>query len=162
MKRITFVFFTILLFSVACSSNENRELVLPDDIPDVVQLSDFDNLDWGKNAKEFGEHGVIGNENKSGVIGADAPSLNGQKWMWHLWGIENPEETKLTVVGLHQASGTVQQILTSGWMLPLAGENNGADAHTPSSVQFKEKGKWMIMLYTNDSLFDTLVFDISE
>lgn len=51
-------------------------------------------------------------------IGADAPSLNTQKGMWHFWGINNPSKTKLTVVGCHKES-TVHKILTEGWTTGL-------------------------------------------
>ncbi|WP_391203309.1 hypothetical protein [Psychrobacillus sp. L4] len=83
---------------IGCTSND---MDLPEGIPDFVQESDFEGIDWDKKAETFNEN-IIGNENKSGVIGADAPSLNGQKWMWHLWGIENPRQTELTVVGYHK------------------------------------------------------------
>ena len=105
---------------------------------------------------------MIGNENKSGVIGADMPSLEiNQKWMWHLWGIENPGN-RLTVVGFHRETGTVHQILTTGWTIGLGGENNGADAHTPSNVNIPKAGEWAILLYTDGELFDVLVYEINE
>jgi hypothetical protein len=90
---------------------------------------------------------IIGNNKKSGVIGADMPSINiNQKWMWHLWGIENPRETiELTDVGFHRETETVHQILTTpNWTIGLGGENNGADAHTPSSVNIPLAGEWAI------------------
>ncbi|MGE7186853.1 hypothetical protein ACQKKK_23680 [Peribacillus sp. NPDC006672] len=50
------------------------------------------------------------------------PSINiTQKWMWHLWVIENPKETNLTVVGFHKETGTVKQILITGWTIGLGG-----------------------------------------
>ncbi|MDQ0413374.1 MULTISPECIES: hypothetical protein [Mesobacillus] len=82
--------------------------------------------------------------------------------MWHLWGIENPNETKLTVVGFHRETGTVHQILTTGWTIELGGENNGADAHAPSSVSNSMAGKWAILLYVDGKLFDVLVYNIKE
>lgn len=86
---------------------------------------------------------IIGNENKSGVIGADMPIINiNQKWMWHLWGVEEPLETDLTVVGFHRDTRTVHQIITTGWTIGLGGENNGADAHAPSSVNIPKSGEW--------------------
>lgn len=164
-RPMLLVLFSMLLVMVACTSKEtvNRKIVLPEDIPNFVQESDFENIDWERKAIEFGDRGIIGNENKSGVIGADMPSLSvNQKWMWHLWGIENPTETTLTVVGFHKETGTVHQILTMGWTIALGGENNGADAHTPSSVRIPKSGEWAMVLYTDDELFDTLVYEINE
>ncbi|MBX9976046.1 DUF4871 domain-containing protein [Cytobacillus firmus] len=135
-------------------------IILPEDIPDFVQVSDFDTIDWERKAVEFGDRGIIGNENKSGVIGADMPSLNGQKWMWHLWGVEDAE---LTIVGFHKESQTVHKVLNGmGWTIRAYGPNNGADAHTPSSVKIPKKGEWAILLYVDGKLFDQLIYDINE
>ena len=153
----------MIFLVVGCSPNEKIEskLILPEDIPGFVEESDFEKIDWDKKAVPFNDN-IIGNENKSGVIGADAPSLSDQKWMWYLWEIENPEATKLTVVGLHRETGTVHQILTTGWAINLAGENNGADAHAPSSVKISKSGEWAILLYIDEKLFDELVYEIKE
>jgi hypothetical protein len=47
-------------------------------------------------------------------------------------------------------------------MIGLGGENNGADAHTPSSVNILKAGEWAILLYTDGKLFDILVYEINE
>ncbi|PAE24959.1 MULTISPECIES: hypothetical protein [Bacillaceae] len=147
--------------SIEIPVRQGASITLPEDIPDFVQESDFDTIDWERKAVEFGDRGIIGNENKSGVIGADMPSLNGQKWMWHLWGVENAD---LTIVGFHKESQTVHPILTNGmgWTIRAYGPINGADAHTPSSVKFPKKGEWAILLYVDGELFDELIYDINE
>lgn len=72
---------SMLFVVVACSSEETKEtnILLPESIPSFVQESDFTKIDWERKAVEFGDGRIIGNENKSGVIGADMPTLNGQK-----------------------------------------------------------------------------------
>lgn len=163
LKSKVFIILCIIFGVVGCSPIETVEskLTLPEDIPEFVEESDFEKIDWDKKAVTFNDN-IIGNKNKSGVIGADAPSLSSQKWMWHLWGIENPVATKLTVVGLHRETGTVHQILTTGWTINLAGKNNGADAHAPSSVKIPKAGEWAMLLYTDEKLFDELVYEINE
>lgn len=136
-----------------------NKMKFPDSLPSYVQEKDFEEIDWNKKAVQFGRN-MIGNENKSGVIGADMPSLNGQKWMWHLWGVYNNPD--LTVVGYHRETGTIHPILQHDWTLKMAGELNGADAHIPSSVKIPEPGEWAILLYTNGELFDILIYDIRE
>ncbi|WP_158735949.1 hypothetical protein [Alteribacillus sp. YIM 98480] len=150
----------ILLISAGCTSNET--VILPEDIPNYVQESDFEKIDWERNAQEFGDRGVIGNENKSGVIGADLPSVDRQKWMWHLWGVKNPETVDLTIVGFNKETETVHQILVNGWTGEIAGANNGADAHMPSNVEVPKTGEWAMLLYADGDLFDILFYDISE
>ena len=130
-------------------------------IPDFVEESDFEIIDWENKAVLFDDN-IMGNENKSGVIGADMPSLTPQKWMWHLWGVNDPTNTKLTVVGFHKESQTIHQITTNGWNIPLAGPNNGADAHAPSTVKVPKPGEWAMFLYVDEKLFDILVYDINE
>ena len=155
------IFLTLLLLVSGCSQKEESILKLPEDIPDFVKETDFDSIDWDHKAVRLSDH-MIGNENKSGVIGIDMPSLQTQKWMWHLWGLENPVNKKFTVIGYHREMGTVHQVLTSGWTIGLSGENNGADAHTPSNVQIPEAGEWAFLQYIEGELFDTLVYKITE
>ncbi|KHF38563.1 hypothetical protein [Halalkalibacter okhensis] len=157
-------FYGDVIMSVREKTVDNK-LSLPKTIPNYVQESDFAAIDWERKAVEFGDRGIIGNENKSGVIGADMPTLNGQKWMWHLWGVDNAE---LTVVGFHKETQTIHQVLYNGpggdsyWTRQAVGENNGADAHMPSNIALPKKGEWAFLLYTNDELFDILVYDINE
>ncbi|MCR2823633.1 hypothetical protein [Lederbergia panacisoli] len=139
-----------------------EETFLPINIPNFVQKSDFEKIDWNQKAVYI-DHNILGNENKSGVIGADMPSVNiNQKWMWHLWWTESPKEKMLTVVGFHKETGTVHQILTTDWSIGLGGTNNGADAHIPSSVNFPVAGEWAILLYVDGKLFDILAYNIVE
>lgn len=150
----------ILLITVACS-DMNEEMNLPEGLPDFIQKSDFENIKWENKAVEFGDRGIIGNENKSGVIGVDAPSLTGQKWMWHLWNV--PDDVEMTVVGYHRETQKIHQLLKwPAWTIQMGGPNNGADAHTPSSVKVHEAGEWAVFLYTNGKLFDVLIFEINE
>lgn len=138
------------------------EDTLPVNIPNFVQQRDFEKIDWNRSAVNLGNN-IMGNENKSGVIGADKPSVGiNQKWMWLLWGIENPKETKVTIVGFHRETKTAHQILTAGWTIGLGGENKGADAHSPSSVNLPLSGEWAIILYVDGKIFDILVYNITH
>ncbi|MGG1397508.1 hypothetical protein ABE288_06685 [Bacillus salipaludis] len=163
-KSMVLIFLCILFLLGGCSKNKTVDsmLTLPEGIPDFVDENDFEKIEWDKKAVTFNGN-IIGNENKSGVIGADMPSINiNQKWMWHLWANKNPIGTKLTVVGFHRETRTVHQILTTGWTIDLGRKNNGADAHAPSSVNIPEAGEWAILLYTDGKLFDTLIYEINE
>ncbi|WP_223701650.1 hypothetical protein [Sutcliffiella deserti] len=139
-------------------SVKEMNISLPESIPDFVEKRDFEQIDWKRKAIPFGRN-IVGNENKSGVIGMEMPSLTQQKWMWHLWGTEAEE---LTIVGYHRNTKSVHPILINGWTIGLAGENNVADAHIPSSVTIPKPGEWAFLLYTNDQLFDILVYEIKE
>ncbi len=156
MKKLSFILFLLILLIAGCK--EQKSVEMPDDLPEFVKKSDFDKINWEQKAQEFGR-GMLGNENKSGVIGASMPSVKGQKWMWHLWGVG---PTELTVVGYERDTKTVHKVLTQGWSTQTSGPNNGADTHAPSSVSFPNAGEWAILLYTDGKLFDILVYDIKE
>ncbi|MCA0988489.1 hypothetical protein [Guptibacillus algicola] len=158
MRRLMLMIGLFFVFLIGCTSNE-EVVTIPDGAPEYVQEEDINEIEWENKAEPFGDGNMVGNEGKSGVIGMDQPSLEGQKWMWHLWGVE---EAELTVVGYHRESGTVHQILNEAWTIPVMGENNGADSHAPSSVKVPKKGEWAMLLYTDDTLFDTLVYEIDE
>lgn len=146
--------------NVVVNVEEESPVTLPGDIPEYVQESDVHHIDWDRKATTFGTN-MTGNEGKSGIIGADMPSLNGQKWMWHLW---DTDASDLTVVAYQRDSGTVQPVLDNGesWTIPLGGENNGADVHAPSSVTIPERGEWAFVLYADGELFDVVVIEIDE
>jgi len=148
-----------VVVSVA-EKEEANSVILPEDLPDFVQESDFDTINWNRKATTFGRN-IIGNEHQSGIIGADMPSLTAQKWMWHLW---NTKATELTVVGYYRETRTVHPVLNNGegWTIPLGGENNGADVHAPSAVTIPERGEWAFLLYTEKELFDVIVWEINE
>ena len=160
--RLILIYLTMLIIVVACSDEKvKEEIILSEGIPDFVRKSDFEKINWENKAVEFGNRGIIGNENKSGVIGADAPSLASQKWMWHLWGV--PVGVEMTVVGFHRKTKEVHQILNwPEWTIQMGGPNNGADAQAPSCVKIPETGEWAILLYIDGNLFDTLIFKINE
>lgn len=150
-----------LMESFRGGSGQGEQMVnIPEDIPGFVQESDFGLIDWNRTAEPFGRN-LVGNENKSGVIGMDMPSLEQQKWMWHLWGTDAEE---LTVVGFNRETQIVHPLLLNGngWTTELGGENNGADQHIPSSVKIPERGEWAILLYADGELFDILVYEFWE
>ncbi|WP_175987457.1 hypothetical protein [Bacillus sp. Marseille-Q1617] len=145
---------------VNVDEKEESSVKFPKDLPDYVQESDVEKIDWNRKAAAFGRN-FVGNENQTGIIGADMPSLTGQKWMWHLWGTDASE---LTVVGFHRETGTAHPVLHhgKGWTIDLGGEHNGADVHTPSAVTIPEKGEWAFLLYADREFFDVVVLEIDK
>jgi len=150
----------MLLVVVGCTNEE--KITIPENAPDFLQENDFASIKGNDKAVEFGDRAIIGNANKSGVIGANMQSLSTQKWMWHLWGIEGNGNTELTVVGYHKDTKTIQPIIVDGWSIGLGGPANGADAHSPSSVKIPSPGEWAILLYTNGKYLDALIDDIPK
>ncbi|MCR8842337.1 M56 family metallopeptidase [Paenibacillus sp. SC116] len=168
IKWSVFGLVIIAIFSTVALTNAigGSKLILPESIPAFVKTSDIDMINWERKAVPVNVLSAIGNVGKSAVLGAESPSLNGQKWMWFLWGVSNID---LTIVGYHKDSKSVHSILGTSksksniWTLEnVSVPHLGADAHAPSSVKIPIAGEWAILLYTNGELFDILVYDIKE
>ncbi|WLV25571.1 hypothetical protein QR721_05025 [Aciduricibacillus chroicocephali] len=133
---------------------------IPNDIPGFVKMSDFQDIDWSKKATYIDGGDLIGNKGKAAILGADASPINNTpKWMWLLWGVKDVD---LTVIGYEKYSNTVSKVLTGGWTEPVAGENDGADAHLPSNVELPKAGNWAMLLYCDGKLFDTIILDVKK
>lgn len=68
-------------------------------------------------------------------------------------------------MGYNQDTSTISPVLSDGsWSRTSigGGEINGADASLPSNVELPKAGKWALLVYIGDQLFDTLVMDIKE
>lgn len=161
------VLFTCLFVVSGCTSttvNSNpSKISLPEDIPNFVTEKDIKKIDWDRTAAVFDtstRSDMIGNKNKLGIIGPDLKPNEVEKWLWHFWGIDQGE---LTIVGYNQDTSMISPVLSDGsWSRTSigGGDVNGADASLPSNVKVPKAGKWAILVYIDDKLFDTLVMDI--
>jgi hypothetical protein len=173
VKTLLVAFFLCLIVISGCESSKVEEvqnpikLNFPKDIPGFVTEKNFEKINWDKTAIEFdtGERSdMVGNKNKLGILAPELKPNEVQKWMWHLWEVDNAE---LTIVGFNKETETVHPILferdTDNWYWTGKGKAmgavNGADAHMPSNVKVPEPGKWAFIVYTDGKLFDILVMD---
>lgn len=167
IKSLFIALFICLFVLSGCTSttvNPNK-ISLPEDIPNFVTEKDFKKIDWDRTAVTFDtgtRSDMVGNKNKLGIIGPELKPNEAGKWLWHFWGIEKGE---ITIVGYNQDTSTISPVLSNGsWsrMSIGGGEMNGADASLPSNVELPKAGKWALLVYIDDQLFDTLVMDIKE
>ena len=102
---------------------------------------------------------MVGEEGKLGFIGDAATFKAGEsnKYMWHFWGEEGELDGPFKVIGHNQ--DTDQDVVVFETK-ELAGPNNGADAHTPSSMQLPSKGTWELDAYVDGKLFGTVVVEV--
>lgn len=105
-----------------------------------------------------GEEGKIGFLVGSGVKGeAGVQSITAgekNKYMWHLWGEPNELEGEFEVVGKNIDKDNEVTVFETK---SLGGPNNGADAHTPSSMSLPSSGLWELNAYVGGELFGTIV-----
>ena len=120
--------------------------------------------DWQES--EFFKSGVytmIGVEGRVGFIydKETLPFTKGEpnKYMWHFWGDEEQLKGTFKVVGTHENSNEELIIVQPQ---KLAGPNNGADYHMPSSMELPESGMWKLDTYFDDKLFESIYVHVEE
>lgn len=113
-----------------------------------------------------GIYKMIGEEGRIGFIYDDTKTEptrfypnKPNKYMWHFWGKEDELNGTLKVVATHQNDGK-QVILMKD--VTLAGPNNGADRHIPSSMSLPESGMWKLDAYIGDKLFGTIYVKVYD
>ena len=107
-----------------------------------------------------GSYTMIGEKGKLGFIYDDATTFEAgepNKYMWHFWGEESELDGPFKVIGHNQETNEEIVAFESS---ELGGPNNGADAHTPSSMQLPSKGIWELDAYVDDELFGTVVVEV--
>ncbi|QQT02660.1 DUF4871 domain-containing protein [Peribacillus psychrosaccharolyticus] len=165
MKSLFIALFICLFVVSGCTSttvNPNK-ISLPEDIPNFVTERDFNKIDWDRTTVAFDtgtSSDMVGNKNKLGIIGPELKPNEVEKWLWHFWGID---QGNFTIVGYNQDTSTISPVLSDGsWSRTgvSSGKINGADASLPSNVELPKAGKWALLVYIDDQLFDTLVMDI--
>lgn len=97
---------------------------------------------------------MIGEEGRLGFIYDDSevtrlyPNKT-QKYMWHFWGSNEDFEGNLKLVATNEDEKT-SIIVAEG---ELAGENNGANRHFPSTISLPKSWLWKLDAYIRDELF---------
>ncbi|MFE1243463.1 DUF4871 domain-containing protein [Fictibacillus sp. NPDC058756] len=167
MKLKYLIIFCLALYLIGCSSdNKVKDFTLPNDIPNFVKENDLKGIDWEQKATFFStETGtkILGNKMKLGLLGPEFKVNTEGKWMWHFWGVQNGD---VTVVGYNK-DNSIKPVFYDVeskdffWTKDgIMGEVNGADAHLPSNMLFEKSGKWALLVYINNELFDTLILEL--
>ncbi|MCA0989658.1 DUF4871 domain-containing protein [Pseudalkalibacillus hwajinpoensis] len=107
-----------------------------------------------------GSYTLIGEEGRLGFIYGEAATFKaGQpnKYMWHFWGTDDELDGGFKVIGTNQDTNEEVVVFETN---ELAGAHNGADAHTPSSMQLPSSGTWELDAYVGGDLFGTVVVEV--
>ncbi len=78
------------------------------------------------------------------------------KYMWYLWG-ENLSNKPFKVIGTN--TDTKQEVVIFDDKV-LGSELNGADAHTPSLMEFPTAGIWNLDAYVGEKLFGNIIVEV--
>ncbi|PFG12399.1 hypothetical protein [Bacillus sp. es.036] len=141
----------LLVILVGCSDKEEaraKQVVHKD--PDLKVSDTFTS----------GSYKMIGDEGRLGFIyGEAATFIVGQpnKYMWHFWGTDDELDGRFKVIGTNQDTNEEVVVFETN---ELAGAHNGADAHTPSSMQLPSSGTWELDAYVGGDLFGTVVVEV--
>ena len=172
--KIPLLAFSLCFFIISgCVSEKEKELEIEKaqpvlqnestDTPSFVSETDIKNIDWDRTVTKIGSNGnsdILGNPNKVGYVGPNLHTKKIDKWLWHFFG---KTQGKLTVVAYHQETSTKEPLLIDGYTKEFAGGAlNGADATMPSNISLPSPGKWALLVYIDEKLFDTLVISVKE
>jgi hypothetical protein len=156
-----------LFITFGCVADKEKGAVKPvteeneNDLPEFVKEADFQGIDWDRTVTKVGSNGtsdIIGNPNKVGYIGPALQPDHVEKWLWHFY---SETEGKLAIVAYHQETSAKANILTTGYTTEFSGGAlYGADATMPSNVSLPSEGKWALLVYIDEELFDTLVIEV--
>lgn len=80
------------------------------------------------------------------------------KYMWYLWG-ENLSGKPFKVIGTNTNMDIKQEIVILDNIV-LGSGLNGADASTPSSMEFPTAGIWNLNAYVDDELFGNITIKV--
>ena len=96
----------------------------------------------------------------------------GNKYMWHFWGTEEEFDGEFKVIAtneqgethpvLIQDAGTPQEKKVESYPPIDINSHNGADAHTPSSLEFPSSGLWKLEVQFGNARFGELVVEVSS
>jgi hypothetical protein len=169
-KFMLLTFLLIISTLLGCNPSDNSEGQLElrnpsenDSTNETEEKSD------GNEAKvspmfEAGSYTMIGEKGRIGFIfdGSEVTRFKPnreQKYMWHFWGEPEELEGKLKVIGTSANTGEEVTVFEAAG---LGGPNNGADAHTPSSMSLPSIGIWELNAYVGGKLFGTVVVECRE
>jgi hypothetical protein len=146
-----FIIFVLSLFLVLTGCNTEK-------------LSS-ENTEWKVSAMfKSGAYTMIGEKDRLGFIYDDSevtrfyPNKK-QKYMWHFWGEPDELIGKVKIIGTSKETGREITVLEAGG---LAGPNNGADAHMPSTMSLPTSGLWRLNAYIGEKYFGSVVMKVYQ
>jgi hypothetical protein len=80
------------------------------------------------------------------------------KYMWYLWG-ENLTRKSFKVIGAN--IDTKQEVVIVEGIV-LGPGMNGADAHTPSTMEFPNAGVWKLVAYVDEEIFGHIIIEVQK
>ncbi|MCA1011682.1 DUF4871 domain-containing protein [Halobacillus halophilus] len=140
--RIYLLLILSLLFSVTGCSNE-KEIT-------AKEASYF----------ETENYTMLGVEESAGFIVGEGENLvanQKDKYMWHLWDNHDLEGKAFKVTGVNLETNDKKTLVDGS----LAGPHNGADAHTPSNMEFPSEGTWELSVLVGGELFKKMTVEVS-
>lgn|GEM_PF-665762 len=138
--------FTFAAVVLGCSQTKNDEA--------WVVTGTFDVLATSPDGRQF-SYTMRGVEGKYAFIDEVVVAGKRQKYMWHFWGkVEDYAGKGLEVKATSREGKTI-----AVWSGGLAGANNGAVAHTPSTMSLPAPGLWRLDVYVGGELIGHIVVE---
>ncbi|WP_088036411.1 DUF4871 domain-containing protein [Evansella clarkii] len=105
---------------------------------------------------------MVGIEEKLGLFpGKGLIENERSRQMWHFWGDIDYFRTKnFDIKATHEKTGEVIDLFFINTSDGIGSPNNGADAHTPSVVEFPQSGIWKLDIYHGEELFESILLEV--
>lgn len=103
-----------------------------------------------------GAYRMRGIGGRIGFIEAGFRAARSNRYFWHFWGSDKELEGPVKIMAVKQETGEIKEVYSAG---QLRGELNGADRTAVALMTLPSAGRWMLIAYINDRLFDHVVVE---
>lgn len=98
-----------------------------------------------------------GTEGRIGIMEAGFRGGRNNRYLWHFWGNEQELGGTFKLMAVQQESGELKELIPSA---PLNKGINGADRMVLTSISLPSSGRWQLMAYIDDRLFDSIIVEV--
>ncbi|GGB44709.1 hypothetical protein GCM10011409_22870 [Lentibacillus populi] len=155
IKKIPlFLLLVVVLATEGCANINDKT----NDITIDNGKSDHKDQNW-KESPLFESNGytMIGEKGRIGFIYDDSETTRfypnkKNKYMFHVWGKDKELDGSFEVIATHEDDDKKITILNES----LAGPNNGADRHLPTTLSLPKSGMWRLDAYIGNQLFGSI------
>ncbi|MBP1996926.1 hypothetical protein [Paenibacillus eucommiae] len=118
-----------------------------------------------------GSYKLQGEKGRIGILADGFKVGVPNKYMWFFWGTkEELSRTPFKVEAIDLKTGEKHPVLLKDIGTPnktvvweystIGGPNSGADAHSPSGMEFPTSGKWKLNAYLGEEFFGSIIINV--
>jgi hypothetical protein len=98
-----------------------------------------------------------GTEGRIGIMEAGFRGGRNNRYLWHFWGSEQELGGTFKLMAVQRESRELKELISSA---QLNNGVNGADRMLLTSLTLPSSGRWQLMAYINERLFDSIIVEV--